>query len=350
MAEPLVSVVIPVYNVEPYLDRCVKSVADQSYSNLEIILVNDGSTDESPELCDAWSERDPRIRAIHQKNAGLGMARNAGMAAASGEYICFFDSDDYVDEMTIEKCVAGAEAHQADAVVFGRWDVPENSAPVKRPITAEKDVYQGQEIREGLLPGMFTYRFGFGVSACGKMYRLRTLLEHGIRFPSEREIISEDAWFALQFFSKAETVTLVPECLYYYVRRRASLSRQYLPHRQKKNDAFLEMSLECIRRNHLPEAVAVHLKVRYHAYTIAALKQTMAAQLTAQQKRKALWDIFNSPVLRGTLTKDVLAAEGKRTLRIFFRLLKHRCHGLCYLLLKLKMREQQERDDDRKGE
>lgn len=94
---PPISVIVPVCNVEPYLDRCVQSVADQTYMNLEIILVDDGSPDNCPAMCDAWAEKDSRVRVIHKENGGLSDARNAGMAAASGEYIAFVDSDDWVE-------------------------------------------------------------------------------------------------------------------------------------------------------------------------------------------------------------------------------------------------------------
>ena len=96
MEAPLISVIVPVYNVEAYLDRCVQSIADQTYRNLEIILVDDGSPDNCGAMCDAWAEKDSRIRVIHKENGGLSDARNAGMAAASGEYLGFVDSDDYI--------------------------------------------------------------------------------------------------------------------------------------------------------------------------------------------------------------------------------------------------------------
>ena len=98
---PLVSVVLPIYNVEKYLDQCVASVVSQTYSNLEIILIDDGATDSCPRKCDEWAMRDSRIRVIHKQNQGLGMARNSGLEASTGDYICFFDSDDFVDEDTI---------------------------------------------------------------------------------------------------------------------------------------------------------------------------------------------------------------------------------------------------------
>ena len=96
MEEPLISVIVPVYKVESYLDKCISSIANQTYTNMEIILVDDGSPDNCPAMCDAWAERDSRIRVIHQKNQGGGAARNAGLDFASGSLIAFVDSDDYI--------------------------------------------------------------------------------------------------------------------------------------------------------------------------------------------------------------------------------------------------------------
>ena len=95
--EPLISVIIPVYNVEEYLDRCLESATLQTYKNIEIILIDDGSTDNSGKMCDEWAEKDRRIRVIHQKNGGLSNARNKGIEEAKGEFISFIDSDDWIE-------------------------------------------------------------------------------------------------------------------------------------------------------------------------------------------------------------------------------------------------------------
>lgn len=92
----MISVIVPVYKVEPYLDRCVRSIVEQTYTDLEIILVDDGSPDNCPAICDAWAERDSRVKVIHKQNGGLSDARNAGMDIATGEYIGFVDSDDWI--------------------------------------------------------------------------------------------------------------------------------------------------------------------------------------------------------------------------------------------------------------
>lgn len=340
MTEPLVSVVIPVYNVEAYLDRCVNSVVSQTYRNLQIILVDDGSPDRCPQMCDSWAQRDSRIQVIHKQNAGLGMARNSGLDAAEGKYIFFFDSDDYVDATIVEKCVSSAEANNADAVIFGRYDLCEDMSVTPKTVASDCLVFHKNAICNELLPGMFTYDRGFGISAWGKMYLLDTFRKNNVRFFSEKEIISEDAYFALEFYSKAKTVTIVPECLYYYYKRSTSLSRQYRPDRQLKNDIFLEKSLECIRKNNLPEAVGMCLKVRYHFYTIAAMKQIMASGFSEDERRHLLWEIFFDKVLHRTLEMEVLRHEGKKSLRVFFVLLKFHCYWPCYWLLKYRMRHE----------
>jgi glycosyltransferase involved in cell wall biosynthesis len=104
---PLISVIVPIYNVEEYMDECVQSILSQTYSNLQIILVDDGSTDSCPQKCDVWAEKDARIQVLHKKNGGLSSARNAGLKVATGEFISFIDSDDFIDEHMYEKLIEG---------------------------------------------------------------------------------------------------------------------------------------------------------------------------------------------------------------------------------------------------
>lgn len=114
-----VTVVIPIYNVEKYLNRCIESVVGQTYKNLEIILVDDESPDNCPQICESWKDRDNRIKVVHKKNAGLGYARNTGIDCATGEYICFVDSDDYIATDMVEKTYKCAEQYNADIVLYG---------------------------------------------------------------------------------------------------------------------------------------------------------------------------------------------------------------------------------------
>ena len=116
---PLVSIIVPVYKAKEYLDQCVQSLCSQSYSNLEIVLVDDGSPDECPALCDMLTTQDARISAIHKENEGAAFARKAGLDAASGQYVLFVDGDDWLDSDAVSMCVEVAQRDNADCVMFG---------------------------------------------------------------------------------------------------------------------------------------------------------------------------------------------------------------------------------------
>lgn len=331
----LVSIVVPIYNVEAYLDECIRHIVDQTHRELEIILVDDGATDNSGAICDRWAAADSRIRVIHKQNAGLGMARNSGMDVATGEYIFFLDSDDYVDTALVEKCLQNAAVLDSDVVIFGYSKVYADGRIEGRQLSTKKLAFQGNEVQELLLPCLFTYELGFGVSACAKMFRLRTLKENGLRFRSEREIISEDSFFALELFSKAETVTVLPECLYFYRKRENSLSRSFQPDRQPQNDIFLTESMAFVRENKLPAQVITHLQARYHGFTLGSLMQTVRSDLSKVQKRQHLHAIYHNPLLRSTLSEPVCKLDA-RLPRLFWRLLRLRLYPLCTLLLHIK--------------
>ena len=152
MKSPLVTVVIPVYNTEKYLDRCIESIINQTYTSLEIILVDDGSVDNCPQMCDNWCDKDRRIKVIHKENAGLGYARNSGISAATGQYICFVDSDDFIQPETITECYFSIKIHNADIVSFGYRQLAKDGSVIKTQIPyTEKAVYEREEVIEKYL-------------------------------------------------------------------------------------------------------------------------------------------------------------------------------------------------------
>ena len=335
MNQPLVSVIIPIYNVEKYLDRCITSVVNQTYGNLEIILVDDGSPDNCPAICDEWAEKDSRIKVIHKENEGLGMARNTGIDNASGDYIFFFDSDDYVDVAVAEKCVSAITENKSDAVIFGRYDVYEDGTVKETGVETEKLLFDSEGIKNELLPGMFTYDMGFGVSVCCKMFDLNKIRQNNIRFKSEKEIISEDTYFILEFFTKASSVRVICDSLYFYFNRSNSLSRSFKKDRQINNDTFLKKCLDFAEKACLPESVKTHLKVRYHNYTLAVLKQIFSSDLKTKEKKKEIYSVFSDPVLHSTLESGVLKLESSKS-KMFFSLIKKKYFLASYLLLLIR--------------
>lgn len=327
----LVSIVVPIYNVENYLDRCLNSIINQTYKNIEIILVDDGSYDDCPKICDRYALQDNRIKVIHKKNAGLGMARNTGIENANGDYIFFFDSDDYVDLSAVEKCVTNAVLNNSDVVMFGRYD-DYNGVIKHRSIKTEQFFFQGEEIQKKVLASLFTYDMGIGTSACMKMFNLQIIKENDFRFKSEKEIISEDSFFMLEFFRKVRTATIIPESLYYYFKRSESLTCSYKPNRQKKNDDFLKICLNYVKEVGLPSEISNHIQARYHGLTLGAMMQIIESDLSEKEKNNELNQIFHNDLLRDTLKNDVIQWDA-RVPQIFWYCLKLKLYFLCYILL-----------------
>jgi len=337
MERPLVSVVIPIYNVENYLDGCIQSIVDQSYTEMEIILIDDGSTDHCPAICDDWAERDNRIRVIHKKNAGVGAARNTGIDSARGRFIFFLDADDCFDIETIECCIAEVSRANVDVVMFGCCDVYEDGTKAEHSIHAGKRYYLKEQIMDDILPGLFTYDRGLGISVCMKMFCLDLIKKNKVRFGEEREFVSEDACFILHLFTYVSSVLIVPKPLYYYRRNMTSFSRRYKKNCQLLNDSFLLKGMDICKNAAFPKKVLSCIKVRYHMYTVAGLKQALRAKLTKKEKKVELGAMYGNKFLRSTITLDVLKYESF-PMKIFWIVWKLRGYWICNMLLRYKVK------------
>ena len=336
MYDKLVSVVIPVYNVEKYLDRCIESIVNQTYRNLEIILVDDGSPDNCPEMCDNWAEKDNRIKVIHKKNAGLGMARNSGIEAATGTYILFIDSDDYIDLSTVEKCVCESEHDKNDIVVFGMCDAFADGTVAEHPIKTGACKFTGKQIIDEILPQLFTNETGADISVCNKMYRLELIKNNGVRFYSEREFLSEDAVFNLEIFKYTESVSFVPEIFYYYYKNEKSLTHTYKEDLQELNNNFLGKCLQLCDKYNYNNHIKNSICSRYHSYSVAGMKQISSCDLSNKQKKDLLYNFFNDRLFRDSITSETYKFKSV-PLRIFFLCIKLKLYRICCILLKLSI-------------
>ena len=231
--EPLVSVVVPVYKVEGTLDKCLSTIVGQTYHNLEIILVDDGSPDSCPSLCDAWSVKDERIRVIHQENAGLSAARNAGIGTCQGQYIAFVDSDDYVEYCFIEKMVYAAGQTDADIVICGivRESIDYNGSVEQNH---EEPVNQLEVLTRDDIIERFTIPSpnNLYVVAWNKLYRRS--LWNDIRYPMGR--INEDLFVIHRLYDQCLSVAILPEAMYHYCLSAESIMRS----------AFSIRRLDCV--------------------------------------------------------------------------------------------------------
>ncbi|MDE6859323.1 MAG: glycosyltransferase [Duncaniella sp.] len=234
---PKVSVIVPVYNMDKYLSACVHSIISQSLEDIEIILVDDGSTDRSPSLCDELSINDKRIRVIHKENEGLGFARNSALRVARGEFVTFVDSDDYIAKNTLEFAYGLAVAHDADEVRYlfrrvsgesSRHEFYTNSSGFENMTEAFSLDEKLNPILRNIGPLIVPSRncvFSTG-SVCTAIYRRSVIEENGLSFFSEREYVSEDYIFNLEFALKCRKIIFTNAALYFYRANANSLSKR----------------------------------------------------------------------------------------------------------------------------
>ncbi len=212
--KPLLSIIVPVYDVENYLQKCIDSILAQTFTDFELILVDDGSPDNCPALCDTAAAKDARVRVIHQKNGGLSAARNAGLDVARGEWIGFVDSDDYIAPEMYEKLYRAVQQTGADFALCDFAEVDEAGAPsnarthgvITQQIFTERELLQSAYLTMMLV-------------AWNKLYRRAIFAQ--LRYPVGK--LNEDIFVSPDICLQAQKAVVVPEALYYYVQRSGSI-------------------------------------------------------------------------------------------------------------------------------
>ena len=264
---PLLSVIVPVYNVEAYVARCVESILNQTYKNLEVILVDDGATDASGAICDTFAAQDPRVRVIHKENGGLSSARNAGLETATGEYITFVDSDDWIEGDALEKLLAAALEHQVELVVGGRYDVDGKTGEKRLGLCPRRqEVISGEE-----LVGRIFLWDNCDSSACDKLFARRLFRE--VRFPMGK--VCEDVPVMYRIVLDAGRAALLDKPVYNYFHRPGSISNSTL---SEKTFHFSQHTAEIypyIKKHHPAiEPQARFLRVRSLSHILLLLEQS----------------------------------------------------------------------------
>ena len=211
-----VSIIVPVYQVETYLRQCIDSILAQTFTDFELILVDDGSKDKSGEICEEYAGKDGRVRVIHKENGGLSDARNAGLEQAAGKYFMFVDSDDYIAPTMIERLYNSIQSESADIAACNFCYVFDKKEKKDFSTAMEAEVLQGSEI--------FYYRkndrsYGFWTVAWNKLYKSETFRNVRFRFGKYHE----DEFWANDIYQLEIRVATIPECLYYYRQRDNSI-------------------------------------------------------------------------------------------------------------------------------
>lgn len=342
--EELISIILPVYNVEKYLRRCLDSIINQTYKNIEIIIVNDGSTDNSLDICNEYYEKDSRIKIITKKNEGLGMARNTGINNASGEYVCFFDSDDFIERDAIEKMYNVIEKEHPQLVCYGFKKLDGNGNIIHTCIPdTNKNVFLEDEVINEFLPELISENPDTGkcwnltMSAWACIYSMKLIKDTGWRFVSEREIISEDVYSLLILYKNVKKVAVLKEALYYYCVNPKSLTNTYRKDRYEKIEYFYQKCKEACKELNYPRFMERRIIYPFLGNTIAALKQIVNSKNQFKNKFKDVKAIIED----NTLQEVVESSKHNKwdvSKKILFFLIRHKMSLWIYFLFILKNR------------
>lgn len=319
----LVSVIVPVYKVEKFLPECVESIRKQTYSNIEIILVDDGSPDNCPQICDTYAQQDCRIRVIHKENGGLSDARNAGIDIAKGEYLCFVDSDDHIQPTMIENLLSAAVTNNVKLALSNLKAVDENG---KRVFTAdESPVKSGLFSASELLLKIYQNLGWYYIVAWNKLYH-RSLFEQ-IRFPVGK--IHEDEFVIAQIVCKAGNVVCIDseEYIYVYQRTGSIMSSRQTQSQCDWLEALYKRFEFCKHEASLEAFTSETRAVYFRELNNLFLKKELLNGTTLQQRKKAKkqyalmkgktrterinWLIFKiSPKLENNIVQKVRGMRG----------------------------------------
>ncbi|WP_303971258.1 glycosyltransferase family 2 protein [Faecalicoccus pleomorphus] len=317
------SIIVPVYQVEAHIDECITSILDQTFRDFELILVDDGSLDRCPAICDAYAQKDSRIRVIHQKNQGLSAARNTGLQAARGDYIGFVDSDDFIEASMYEKLLDNLEREKANISVCGRYKVWGD----KKIQEQKSNVYKVMDSAQALAL-MNTNVLGyFDVAAWDKIYK-RSCFK-GIEFPEGK--LCED-WFVMyKLFFNARRIVYDSIPLYNYRQRTGSIT-----HGKKVNTMSLSASLEVLNfvRTQQPQ----YVREAQFAYVFAGIGVIDNYIEQSSIDRKSIDAVYKKikPYLQTTYRYPGL--KGKRKVQLFMVKKAMPLYICCFKWIKRRMR------------
>jgi len=352
VTHPKISIIVPVYNVEKYIERCINSLRKQSIEDIEIILVDDSSTDLSLEICKKAANEDSRIKIIHKVNEGAGKARNAALEAATGEYIGFVDSDDFVDINMFKTLYEKAMEYNSDLIISGVLFVDGNMFSEKgeciRKTYFDKDTHFETEedlkkLRMGIVGALPEDEDDskYGMSIWKNLFRHEIIKKNNLVFESEREMLSEDALFMIDYISCIEKATGISEAFYNYCRNGDSISKSYKKDRFEKSLVFV---------NEVEKRFKKDIELQEYQIYIDRFWQAMCRVLCSQEIMYAKDNNIKFTDLKKRLKEICTHSLTVRTLksypicklplkqRVFAYGIKYRLYFLLKVLVELRSR------------
>ena len=332
----MITIIVPVYNVEKYIKECVESLINQTYKNIEIILVDDGSKDKSGIICDAYAAKDNRIKVIHKKNEGLGFARNTGLKVAQGKFVTFIDSDDKAETDLVEKLMNEIYKADCDTCIGGFKRILENGS-IDFEEKYDKAIYEGGDVYNKLFSRMLgsapDKHDAIRMSVWNVMYSMDIIRKHNIEFPSERIFISEDIIWDSEYYKYSKKASVINSTAYSYRITPGSLTQKYKPNMLEKicflyNEMYKKLSGD--------KAKIIRLQRQFFVNLRACIKQerSSVSHKSDIEIRTAIKEIVNNRVVHD-VSVEYLRIIQQRKQKLFVWAVRYKYVTLLYLLNKI---------------
>lgn len=332
----LVSVIVPVYNTEKYLKQCLDSLVAQTYKNIEVIMVDDGSKDSSGAICDEYAKKYKNFQVIHKKNAGLGMARNTGMEYMNGEYVFFLDSDDYLETECIDILYQNLTRNHVDICKGGFKKVTDSGKVVFRRVY-EKTIFEENMAKLELLPRMIgsspSQHDSVEMCVCGALYKVEPIKKYGLKFPSERELISEDLVFNIDYMQHAKGAYIIERTDYNYRINLTSLTTSYREDRFEASKYFYLTMKEKLERLGYDKQTLSRLDRMFFIY----LRMCISQERTIAQKKEKIASLKRINIIcSDDVVRKVINNYPKKNLefrqRVFLDLMWYKMKRILYFM------------------
>ena len=336
--EELISIIVPVYNVEKYLEQCIETLIKQTYKNIEIILIDDASTDSSGEICDQYKKREKNLIVIHkQKNEGASKARNDGIEIAKGKYIAFVDSDDYIDITMYDKLHKKIKEDDSDIAISGYSKVMDNGR-IKDFILDINNYPKNNKVLYdmiGVKPES-KYDISIGMSVWKCLYKSSIIKNNNICFETNRDSISEDMIFQIEYFKYVDRVSLLKDCLYKYRFNDKSISNSYKKDRfEKQKDWYVKERKMLQERNLSNQEILDRLDRTFFMKVKASIKQEVKYNPKNKKEiKKNIEKILNDELLIKCL-KEYSIKKANLKLKMYIYLLQNKLVNVLYYIYKI---------------
>lgn len=341
MVNELVTVIVPVYNTIKYLRECVNSIVNQTYSNLEILLIDDGSTDKSLELCYQFEKKDNRIRVIHKNNEGLGLTRNKGLEFASGKYVCFIDSDDAFRTDHIESLVKAYEDNETELVMGSYTKCDRNGNELKNINLPFCGCINKEDIKNKLMLMMISAEksspidLGLPMSVCFNLYLLKKIKDNNLKFISERITACEDLFFNLSYLNLIDSVVLVNNYGYKYRFNPNSITKGFDKKQIERMERFHFELLDTVKKIELKQEAIERVYRCDLAKLRSLLFMIVRSDLSYINKNKLIKSLISKNIYVKALNEYPISYY-RTSLKITSYLMKYKKVNMLHFVLYLK--------------